>query len=368
MVTDDGFLRAILDAPDDVGLRLSYADWLDERGDPRGEFIRVQCELASLPEDSPRRGELQKREKQLLEQHASEWVGPLRDLVEKREFRRGFVEGITVEDTQFLENADAIFRLAPVRHCEFGSWHDCPERTLPALAASPYLERLRTIELGFGVYQVGDRDFQALASSPTLLQRLERLFVVECSISPVGLNPVLMSPHLRHLRVLSLSECVLEGTGGVKALADSPNLTRLAHLYLHKNALGNRGVRRLVASPNCRHLETLELSACGLTDDGARYLAQSRHLAGLMSLWLDDNDIGHAGAQALADSPQIAGVQFLYLHGNHIGDKGAAALASSPHLNGLKALILWSNNITERGRALLETRFGQRVHTERTNA
>ena len=42
MNPDDAFLQAIRDAPDDDAPRLIYADWLDERGDPRGEFIRVQ--------------------------------------------------------------------------------------------------------------------------------------------------------------------------------------------------------------------------------------------------------------------------------------------------------------------------------------
>ena len=47
-----GFLRAILDDPDDDGVRLVYADWLDEHGQPeRAEFIRVQCELALAHEE-----------------------------------------------------------------------------------------------------------------------------------------------------------------------------------------------------------------------------------------------------------------------------------------------------------------------------
>jgi uncharacterized protein (TIGR02996 family) len=57
------FLKAILaDTDGDDGPRLVYADWLDEHGDPRGEFIRVQCELARLgppsvpaPSDEPLR-------------------------------------------------------------------------------------------------------------------------------------------------------------------------------------------------------------------------------------------------------------------------------------------------------------------------
>ena len=43
---DDAFLHAILAAPDDDTPRLIYADWLEERGDLRGEFIRLQVELA----------------------------------------------------------------------------------------------------------------------------------------------------------------------------------------------------------------------------------------------------------------------------------------------------------------------------------
>lgn len=36
MADDADFLRAIIDDPDDDGPRLIYADWLEERGDPRG--------------------------------------------------------------------------------------------------------------------------------------------------------------------------------------------------------------------------------------------------------------------------------------------------------------------------------------------
>lgn len=42
MDTDDGFLSAVLANPADETLRLVYADWLDERDDPRGQFLRTQ--------------------------------------------------------------------------------------------------------------------------------------------------------------------------------------------------------------------------------------------------------------------------------------------------------------------------------------
>jgi uncharacterized protein (TIGR02996 family) len=47
------FLDALAaDAADDV-TRLVYADWLDERGDPRGAYLRAEHQLAALAEDDP---------------------------------------------------------------------------------------------------------------------------------------------------------------------------------------------------------------------------------------------------------------------------------------------------------------------------
>jgi uncharacterized protein (TIGR02996 family) len=67
------FLAAIHDHPDNDGPRLRFANRLEEQGDPRGEFIRVQCALARLDEDDPRREELERREEQLLRQHGEAW-------------------------------------------------------------------------------------------------------------------------------------------------------------------------------------------------------------------------------------------------------------------------------------------------------
>lgn len=45
---EDAFLRAIGQNPDDQLTRLVYADLLDERGDPRGEYIRRCCRLSEV--------------------------------------------------------------------------------------------------------------------------------------------------------------------------------------------------------------------------------------------------------------------------------------------------------------------------------
>ena len=53
--TECSFLEAILAAPDDDAIRLVYADWLDDHGQPEyAEFIRVQVESARLMEESDR--------------------------------------------------------------------------------------------------------------------------------------------------------------------------------------------------------------------------------------------------------------------------------------------------------------------------
>src|SRR5437660_377568 len=48
MNDDAAFLRAIRENPDDPIHCLVYADWLEERGDPRGEYLRLGCRLAEL--------------------------------------------------------------------------------------------------------------------------------------------------------------------------------------------------------------------------------------------------------------------------------------------------------------------------------
>ena len=54
MTEDEAFILAIVDSPVDHTPRLVYADWLDERDDPRGLYLRAECEW----EKSWQRGEI----------------------------------------------------------------------------------------------------------------------------------------------------------------------------------------------------------------------------------------------------------------------------------------------------------------------
>src|SRR5437868_1346794 len=116
MSTHDTFLKAILAEPDDTGLRLVYADWLEEHGDPeRAEFIRLECQRDSYPNSDPRWEELRDRAAALEQPNAKRWFGAVAPLVEGYSTRRGFVEGIELTAGKFVKHAKAIFALAPVR-------------------------------------------------------------------------------------------------------------------------------------------------------------------------------------------------------------------------------------------------------------
>jgi uncharacterized protein (TIGR02996 family) len=135
---DASFLRAVCWSPLDDGPRLVWADALDERGEAaRAEFIRTQCELEKWvhgdhPCPDPERHEmLRLRERELWLANWEPWTegvrsalrplsyGPdsctLPDLSQARwEFRRGFVEEVTMTCQQFFGD--------PCGRCNGGLW------------------------------------------------------------------------------------------------------------------------------------------------------------------------------------------------------------------------------------------------------
>lgn len=48
MSDEAGFLHAIQENLEDDTARLAYADWLEERGDIRGEYLRLEHQLAQI--------------------------------------------------------------------------------------------------------------------------------------------------------------------------------------------------------------------------------------------------------------------------------------------------------------------------------
>lgn len=65
MNDEASFLQAMLEHPDDASLRLVFTDWLEERGDPRGELLRLLHTLTQTVE-VPDRSRLEDRLRGLL--------------------------------------------------------------------------------------------------------------------------------------------------------------------------------------------------------------------------------------------------------------------------------------------------------------
>jgi uncharacterized protein (TIGR02996 family) len=306
-VAEEELLRAVRDDPDDDAPRLVYADWLEERGDPRAEFIRVQCELARLGEGDPRRRRLRARERAILARHRAEWIAPLAELghvpwyFEHRpacEFRRGFAEFIALECDDFLRRAGRLFEKTPVRHLRL--WTDGRNEKVPQLAALPLLARVAVLDL-------------------------------------------------------SKNELGLCGPG-IGPFAESPHLARLRGLVLYENFLGSRQVATLTRSTAMPRLESLSFGWCSVRSAGAAALARSPSLRSLRYLDLSGESIGLTGVRAIASSRHLAGLTHLAMMLPPPGDEGARALAASRHLDALVCLRV--GPLGREGEEALHRRFG----------
>jgi uncharacterized protein (TIGR02996 family) len=137
--TERAFTLAVLEQSADDALRLVFADYLDERDDPRGEFIRVQIELANTAEDDPQRVDLRRRERPLLVRNLAAWtagipgtphlsLGDGGQLVVGRgpfvaEFRRGFVEAVACDAPSWAGHGAAILAAFPVCELRLAPWN-----------------------------------------------------------------------------------------------------------------------------------------------------------------------------------------------------------------------------------------------------
>jgi uncharacterized protein (TIGR02996 family) len=308
MTDEEAFLDAILAEPDNDVPRLIFADWLEEHGDQRSEFIRVQCQLARLREDDPRRPALEAREQELLGAYQGEWLGPLAGGSMRLRFRRGFVDEVTLRLEAFLHRAEELVAAAPVARIE--------------------------LTAGLGQESGGrfavEGHLRKLAHRPELA-RVTGLYLNFTALTADGVHALLASPHLGRLRTLDLRHNAL-GDDGAVILSASPALCELTTLNLAGNLIGSGGFQALVTSPHLAELRSLDVSANSIDDRGLFALLDSPHLPRLSALLLKRNAITDHGAEALSAWPGLAHVHSVDLSDNFIGDAGVRALAAAPAL------------------------------------
>ena len=147
--TTAALLQSVLDNPSDDGVRLAYADAMEEAGElDRAEFIRVQVELAPYADRNlvgdvglaGRIDSLRRRERELLDcghawMHAPPPLRPSNRWARRNDglawlseptigwaFRRGFVARVECSADDWLRHADAITIAHPVEQVRLTTW------------------------------------------------------------------------------------------------------------------------------------------------------------------------------------------------------------------------------------------------------
>jgi uncharacterized protein (TIGR02996 family) len=424
MSTEKALLRGVIDSPEDDLPRLAYADWLDENGKgERADFIRLQVRLAQIPQYERAWQEAYRGRRLMHGDEILQTLPPLPGGVKwaMPNFRRGFPEGVRVDSiAAFLENAEEIFPLAPILHLEIDARHESLDTAIVPLADSPWLGRLRSLEISLGRMAptaarrlgesphaqglhrlaltfggIGSAGVRALVDTP-LFPRLRELDLQSgdyadlagpafaaalwqlhepctlqmlnlCSnrMGPGNIGNLAACPALANLTSLDVSQCS-DGRefrhAGMYALAASPHLAGLRELRLGQTEPTARGVRELVNSTTMTNLRSLDLHSNHLGPQAGMMLAGAENLKGLVCLRLDHNKIGDKAAAAIALSPHLTGLAVLELMRANLGDKAGKAFLESPNLADVVHLSLYDNAFSPAIKAALKERFGDRVN------
>jgi uncharacterized protein (TIGR02996 family) len=356
--------QALAAHPDDLASHMAYADYLQEQGDPRGEFIQVQLALEDAGKPAAQRKKLQKRERELLGAHARAWLGEfapyLLDQKKEREggyeepeykyqFTRGWLDSVEARNYQSpftralarAPQARLLRRLilqedAYEERGESEGTADLPADAYPlalyVLLRSPNLANVRVLQIGDSVDDT-ERGFNCHMSGGLAvalvkeMPRLEELYLFAQGVDTDQLFGLKTLHHLRVLQVYHMNNYPLA------KLAKNPSLGRLTHLLCH---------------PHCMVEDEPYIRLAGL-----RAVVRSTTLASLTHLRLRLSDFGDKGCAEIVNSGVLKRLQMLDLRGGCVTDEGARTLAACPDLRHLEWLDLERNCLTEAGTAAL---------------
>ena len=277
MPNDADFVKAMREEPESDATLLIYADWLEEQGQAsRANLIRVQVE------QSRREGA------SLLVGNETRWRAdelPKIPGLHWSHFDRGMVWSVTVEKLEiFVENAPAIFRVAPIigvhdrgiYESKIASVADSPHfalvrwlridarriypHDLETLAQSPYLSHLKRLELrraGYGgnpyPRPFSDQDAQTLAASP-FYSNLESLALPGNHLSDEGLRILAESPRPCALKSLNLWQLRPEEVRGSAWFRRSPRSRQTYSSSSMREPFTQAGIDMLLMSPRLPNL------------------------------------------------------------------------------------------------------------------
>jgi uncharacterized protein (TIGR02996 family) len=259
---DQVFLSDICRSPADDAPRLIYADWLQDRGDPRGEFIAVQVELARLEPDDPCRPALIERQRALLAQHEAAWRGtlPTFHLVGWGRFARGLVAEVVTNSLSTLERrATQIFATQPIEELQLLSRRTHGGERLRDLAPLPEPERWTSLGLTGHVLDMTWLD------RATALRRLSTITISQSWATGDFLSALVREHQFGCLVSLRFRSC-RNMSRSIRTMLREPGVARLQELEVSRrpesrapDCLSEVAVAALIESPHLRDLRALNL-------------------------------------------------------------------------------------------------------------
>ena len=255
------FLQEVLKNPDEDEARLVYADWLEEQGSARGDFIRAQCHIASSDETHEEYFDALETEDRLLIEHGEDWAAELGQDVRKTQFRRGFVDEVTVLASALVKEQGAIFDRAPIHWLRLNRVKGKGAK----IAELDALTKLRGLDVS-GI-KIPEEDMLAILSSP-YLKNLERFraghYSSEFSLAQV--EGLAKSAAAESLKAITINAD--ENLNGITAGDGFPQLETLA-LENYSSDLPRVDLTELDV-PN---LKSLELNGLNLDEESCLLLA-----------------------------------------------------------------------------------------------
>lgn len=203
------FEQAIFGNPDDASTFAVYADWLQEQGDPRGEFIQLQLALEDRRQSKADRDALQCREEELLAEHAFEWLGSLASLMLKRDEATSRIEKRT--GFNFWLNRGWLGSIRTQR---------LYPRVAQRLLEAPEARLLHTLIIG----ENGDEACRSL-ETVNLVPRLRELDLGRTQLTNSGAWALLRCEGIESLQYLDVSENLLHETAVQAILQKVPHAT-----------------------------------------------------------------------------------------------------------------------------------------------
>lgn len=336
---DEATLRAAIIAdPDADEPRLVYADWLMERGDVRGELIRLQC--------APSTSGTRQRISELLAANWTTLAGPAAPFASKTSFHRGFVDRVTMTVAAFLKQGDVLFSKEPIRTLHVDNLK-FTERDLERLISSPAMARVRGLELSqLNPDAMPRRPLAALAKG-TKFNALRRLALDFCGESAADWFATLGAIDAPTLEAVHLH--YNHGSAELyRALATNPALSRLRTIqeYRFRNLDGDASVGKTIEAftalarhrPSLKHLETSQ--DANITDAAITPFFDEQSVVRLEHLSITGAPLTNVTARAIAASPHSSALRVLHTHNANIGLEGLEALLASEHVSQLERLAV----------------------------